>query len=170
MTGQITRSSAVTASCNWLRGLRIYLASIATMNFAGESLQLPLYTIWNTGTAREQAFAVVHCTLGDVLIALSALILALFIAGDVTWPAGRFWQVVFLALPFGVAYTVFSEWRNVTAHSAWAYSDWMPVMSAFGLRVGLSPLLQWIVVPVAAFKITRELTKGKILCINLAKR
>ena len=64
MTGQITRSSAVTASCNWLRGLRIYLASIATMNFAWESLQLPLYTIWNTGTAREQAFAVVHCTLG----------------------------------------------------------------------------------------------------------
>ena len=58
--------------------------------------------------------------LGDVLIALSALILALFIAGDVTWPAGRFWQVVFFALPFGMGYTVFSEWRNVTVHSAWA--------------------------------------------------
>ena len=34
-------------------------------------------------------------------------------------------------------------------------------MSAFGLKIGLSPLLQWTVVPVAAFKITGELTKGK---------
>jgi hypothetical protein len=67
--------------------------------------------------------------------------LALFIAGDETWPASPFWHVVCLALPFGIAYTVFSEWWNVTVHSAWAYSDRMPVVSAFGLKIGFSPLL-----------------------------
>ena len=31
----------------------------------------------------------------------------------------------------------------------WAYSEQMPVVSAFGSRIGISPLLQWIVVPAA---------------------
>jgi hypothetical protein len=127
------------ASSRWLRALRIYLGHIVVGNLIWESLQLPLYTIWNTGTAGEQMFAVVHCLLGDLLIALGALTLALLIAGDESWPAGRFWQVAGFALVFGIAYTVFSEWRNVTLHSAWAYSDWMPVLSVFGLKIGLSP-------------------------------
>jgi hypothetical protein len=31
----------------------------------GDVLQLPLYTVWITGTRKQQAFAVVHCTVGD---------------------------------------------------------------------------------------------------------
>ena len=69
-------------SSNWLQGLRVYLAAIAVGNLVWETLQLPLYTIWRTGTLREQAFAVFHCTLGDLLIALSSLTLALMDAGD----------------------------------------------------------------------------------------
>jgi hypothetical protein len=38
--------------------------------------------------------------------------------------------------------------------TSWAYSDWMPVIPIAGLSIGLSPLLQWIVVPAAAFAIT----------------
>jgi hypothetical protein len=129
------------ASPHWLRALRIYLGSIVVGNLIWETLQLPLYTIWDTGTAGEQVFAVVHCLLGDLSIAVSALTLALFISGDESWPAGRFWQVAGFALIFGVAYTAFSEWRNVTVHPAWAYSDWMPVLLVLGLKIGLSPLL-----------------------------
>src|SRR5207248_2359325 len=136
------------------------LGSIALGNLVWETLQLPLYTIWNAGTAREQAVAVLHCTLGDLLIALSALILALFIAGDESWPAARFWQIAALALVFGVAFTGFSEWRNVTVHSGWTYSDWMPVLSLFGLNIGLSPLLQWVIIPTAASVITRRRTQA----------
>jgi hypothetical protein len=78
--------------------------------------------VWTTGTAREQAFAVVHCTLGDLLIALSALTLALVFAGDPDWPRQRFWQVAILTIVFGAGYTVFSEWLNVVVRasdSAW---------------------------------------------------
>jgi hypothetical protein len=36
-----------------------------------EAAHLPLYAIWTDGTIREKAFAVLHCTMGDVLIALA---------------------------------------------------------------------------------------------------
>jgi hypothetical protein len=49
------------ACLSWLRSLRAYLGTIALGNLVWEFLHLPLYTIWTTGTPREQAFAVVHC-------------------------------------------------------------------------------------------------------------
>ena len=138
-----------------LRAFRVYLSVIAIGNLTWEALQLPLYTIWSTGTLREQAFAIMHCTFGDLLIALSALMVALFIAGRPAWPNKRFWLVAGLALAFGVAYTVFSEWLNVVVRASWAYSERMPVISLFGFAIGLSPLLQWLVIPIVAFKIAR---------------
>ena len=158
MTARIDNRASGKASANLLRGLRTYLGLIAAGNLVWEGLQLPLYTIWSTGTAREQAFAVLHCTMGDLLIALSTLTLALVIAGDASWPAGRFRQVAGFALIFGIAYAIFSEWLNVTVRASWAYSERMPVLSMFGLRIGVSPLLQWIVVPAAAFAITKGVT------------
>lgn len=84
------------ASYAWLRGLRVYLGITAIGNLIWEALQLPLYSIWNTGTFREQAFAVAHCTLGDLLIALTSLTLALLLAGSDSWPRDRFWLVAIL--------------------------------------------------------------------------
>jgi hypothetical protein len=139
----------------WLRSFRIYLTGIAAGNLAWETLQLPLYTIWETGLPRAQAFAVVHCTAGDLLIALSALTLSLLLAGHESWPHRRFWVVAGLTLIFGVAYTIFSEWLNVVVRASWAYSDRMPLVAAFGLRIGLAPLLQWIAVPAMAFTLVR---------------
>ena len=158
MTATADRQLTGAPPSPWLRGLRAYLGTIAVGNLAWETLHLPLYTIWRTGTAGEQAFAVVHCTLGDVLIALSTLMFALIAAGADGWPARRFWPVVIVTIAGGMGYTVFSEWRNVVVGAAWAYSDWMPVVRLSGLTIGLSPLLQWIVLPAAAFLITRGLT------------
>ena len=88
-----------------------------------------------------------HCTSGDVLIALSALTISLLIAGNDAWPRHRRNGVAALTIVFGIAYTTFSEWLNIIIRAAWAYSDLMPVISLRGFDVGLSPLLQWIVVP-----------------------
>ena len=140
----------------WIRALRIYLAAVAVANLIWETLQLPLYTIWQTGTLRAKAFAIVHCTIGDVIIALCALTIALVFTGDGEWPQKRFRRVAILAILLGLAYTVFSEWLNVVVRASWAYSDLMPVVTAFGIRVGLSPLLQWLVIPSAAFMITKR--------------
>src|SRR3546814_14495134 len=87
---------------------------------------MPLYTIWREGTWNEIAFAALHCTGGDILIALSSLILALLLAGNCAWPRERFRPVAALALAFGVGYTIFSAWLNIVVQAAWAYSELMP--------------------------------------------
>ena len=138
----------------WLQALRIYLGLILVGNLLWEILHLPLYTIWETGSLQEQAFAVFHCTLGDLLIAISTLTLAFVIVGDGAWPARRAWRVAALTVLFGVSYTIYSEWMNVSVRATWAYSELMPVISIGKIQIGVSPLLQWIVVPAAAAWIT----------------
>jgi hypothetical protein len=142
----------------WLLGLRVYLGVVLVGNLVWEVLHLPLYSIWTAGTLREQAFAAGHCTLGDLAIAACALTLALLLVGAPRWPRDRFWPIATLGVAFGLAYTVFSEWLNVVVRSAWTYSDLMPIVSVAGLKIGLSPLLQWIVVPGAAFALMRRVT------------
>jgi hypothetical protein len=138
------------ASSNLLAALRAYLVTVAVADLVWELAHLPLYTLWRTGTPSEKLFAVVHCTAGDLLIALVSLTAGLVLAGHREWPARRFVIVAVLTLTFGFCYTVFSEWLNVVMRKSWAYSDLMPVVSVFGLRLGASPLLQWMVVPTLA--------------------
>ncbi|MDO8874577.1 MAG: hypothetical protein Q8M24_08610 [Pseudolabrys sp.] len=147
-------------SLNRISALLIYLGSSAIGHFVWEVLQLPLYTIW-AEPFRDKAFAVLHCTAGDLLIALCTLLAASFAAANLAWPQGRFWRVAAITIVLGVGYTIFSEWLNVTVRASWTYSEWMPLVSAFGLQIGLSPLLQWVVVPVAAFALISRLAAGK---------
>ncbi len=72
-------SQRILPGAGWLAALRSYLASTFALNLVWETAQLPLYTIWNEGTAGSRAFAVLHCTVGDVLIALAVLAGALFV-------------------------------------------------------------------------------------------
>ena len=115
-----------------------------------EAAHLPLYTLWTTGTPGERAFAVLHCTAGDLLIATAVLVLALVLAGHRAWPVEGFGRVGGLTLAAGLAYTGFSEWLNTVVRGACAYSDSMPVVRVAGLEIGASPLLQWVVVPMLA--------------------
>ncbi len=141
----------------WLRALRVYLPAILVGNLAWEAAHLPLYTLWRTGTAGEQIFAVLHCTGGDLLIALSALAVALLVAGDGAWPAVGHRRVAGLAVAGGVAYTAFSEWLNVEVRRSWAYAESMPLLVLpGGFELGLSPVLQWLVVPTAALWLARR--------------
>lgn len=152
MDGHRRKAVGLTGSANparqrWLAVLRSYGSAVAVGNLVWEAAHLPLYTIWRTGTVGENAFAVVHCTVGDVVLASSALAVALLVAGNRDWPGRGFWPVAVLAVLFGLGATVFLEWLNVVVWKAWAYSGLMPVLPLLGFGVGLSPLLQWIVVP-----------------------
>ncbi len=136
-------------NAGWLRTLRRYMAFVAGANLVWEFAHMPLYTLWETGMRGEIVFAALHCTGGDVLIALSAFMLALFLAGTPAWPATGGRRIFILTLAFGLTYTVFSEWLNIEIREAWAYRDLMPVVPL--INAGLSPVLQWIAVPLAAF-------------------
>src|SRR5260221_12364807 len=58
----------------------LYLGAAIALHLLWETAQLPLYTIWWTGTGLQILFAVIHCTAGDLLITASALALAARIA------------------------------------------------------------------------------------------
>jgi hypothetical protein len=129
----------------WLASFGRYLAFMLLANLVWEAMQLPLYSLWATATPMELAFAVAHCTLGDILIATVALALSLILLGEPGWPAAGFVRVAVMAMLLGVTYTLFSEWFNVAVLQSWAYSRLMPVIPPLG--TGLSPLLQWLVLP-----------------------
>jgi hypothetical protein len=157
----VDKACTAAAAAPWLTALRWYLVVIAVGNLGWEFAQLPLFTIWKTGSARDIIFAAAHCTGGDILIATASVVLALLFWGR-GWPIARhtYQRVAALTVLLGLSYTVFSEWLNVVVRKSWAYSDLMPVVPI--VNAGLSPLLQWIVVPLAAFWwAARVLTAGQ---------
>ena len=117
---------------------------------AWELLHLPFYTIWSESPLRESVAAAVHCTFGDAVIATWTLLVPILIFGQ-TWPKENFFAVAFATIVLALGYTTFSEWWNVEVRQTWAYSPLMPRLPYTG--TGLSPLLQWIVVPAASFAI-----------------
>ena len=116
--------------------------------FFWEAAQLPLYTLWRTGTPREILSALFHCTGGDILITTFTLAGAAALAWHFHWRAFG-WRMVCTAILLGAAYTVFSEWLNVDIRRSWSYTAAMPVLPLLG--TGLTSLLQWVVVPGLAF-------------------
>lgn len=131
------------AAPTWLQALRSYLLGVTLLHAVWEVLQLPLYTIWSTGTGPAIAYALLHCTAGDALIAASALLAALLVAGTGQWPRSRFAAIAVITMLLGLGFTIYSEWRNTTVTGAWTYAPAMPTL--FG--IGLSPVAQWLVVP-----------------------
>lgn len=132
----------------WLGVVRRYLLVSAIANLAWETAQMPLYTLWRSGTRRDVASAILHCTAGDVLIAAAAMLLALALLGSPDWPAKSRWRVGICTVLFGVAYTIYSEYLNTVVRSAWTYTEAMPVLPVVG--IGLAPLVQWVAVPAVA--------------------
>jgi hypothetical protein len=53
-----------------------------------------------------------------------------------------------------IGYTIFSEWLNISVRRGWAYSDLMPTLP--WIETGLSPVLQWSVLPAIGFTIARR--------------
>lgn len=142
----------------WLDALRTYLGASFAFHLMWEVVQLPLYTIWTTGSASAIGFAVMHCTAGDLMIAAAALVSALVLVGHRDWPSDAFTRVAVVALVIGVGYTFYSEWLNVVVRKNWAYSNLMPTLPIFG--TGVSPLLQWLIVPAVALFLTQRQTRG----------
>jgi hypothetical protein len=133
---------------DWPQALRRYLIASAVLHLAWEVIQLPLYSIWSTGTLAQKAFAVLHCTLGDAMIAGLALLIALAATAPNDWPHSGLRPTWLTIVVLAVAYTIYSEWLNTTVRASWSYSKSMPTLPLTG--TGLSPLLQWIVIPSAA--------------------
>jgi hypothetical protein len=130
-----------------------YLLIAAAANLIWETAQLPLYTIWRIATRGQVAYAVVHCTVGDLAILGATLLLGLLLAGDDRWPDQGYIRVAVLATALGVGATVVSEWLSVEVWGRWAYAPAMPLIPPLG--TGLSPLLEWLLIPPTVFMLLR---------------
>jgi len=133
-----------------------YVPLLGALNLLWEIAQLPLYTLWEESPRFFIAYAVVHCTLGDIAIGALALLVALIATRARAVETWRWRQVaLFLVIP-AVGYTALSEWINTIARGSWAYSAMMPTVILGGFEIGLSPLAQWLVIPPIALWLARR--------------
>jgi len=131
----------------------LWSALAFVLNLAWEIAQVRLYTIWAASDGMGVAKALLHCSVGDVVIALAMFALAGLVLRRPNWPASHPWTGVAIVVVGSIAFTAWSEWNNVYRIGAWGYTESMPML--FG--IGLSPLLQWIVLPPAMVGAYRKL-------------
>ena len=113
------------------------------LNLAWEIAHVRLYTLWDAADRMTIAWSVLHCSLGDVVIALTLFALAGFALRQKDWPVFRPIAGGAIVVIGAMAFTVWSEWYNVYKIGSWSYTARMPMI--FG--IGLSPLLQWLILP-----------------------
>jgi len=144
----------------WLRrplGAWLAWTALATgLNALWELGQLPLYAIFWNERPGAIAWAVVHCTAGDALLAAACYALAGLAARDPAWPRTRPGRGIAVATLAGIAYTVVSERYSVYLAGRWTYAPAMPLV--FG--IGLAPLLQWALLPGLTLALLRHYARG----------
>ncbi len=127
----------------------------AGLNGIWEFLHSPLYA----DHGRDAWYVIwtrLHCTGGDVLILLCAFWVTSAVFRTRHWlRQPRLGQVV-LCTAVGLGYTVLSEWYNTRVAGTWAYTPAMPLL----LGIGVSPLLQWLVIPPLAIWCSRRVLPG----------
>jgi hypothetical protein len=125
------------------------------LNLAWEAAQLPFYSFAPTAGPLEIAWAVIHCTVGDVGVALGSFGAAALATRHLEWPVRRPWLGLAVALVVGLVWTIQSEWQNVYVRGAWAYAPSMPTVSG----VGVLPILQWLLLPPVGLVMVRRRTR-----------
>jgi hypothetical protein len=123
------------------------------LNFFWEVVQTYFYTLKDS-PFRTMLYGWIHCTLGDVLLTLlSFWVVSIF-------SCNRRWSMKLNRLNFigfimiGIIGTVISERVNVHILKSWAYNQSMPIIP--WLNVGLTPILQWVIIPPVAILLVRH--------------
>ena len=94
-------------------------------------------------TIPQRILIIKPSSLGDVVIALAMFALAGIVLWRADWAASHPWTGGAIVVIGALAFTAWSEWYNVYRAGNWGYTASMPMI--FG--IGLSPLLQWLILP-----------------------
>lgn len=135
------------------RVLGAWVLATLALNLIWEVAHLPLYAFADGMGWLLIVYDVVHCTVGDVMIAFCIFLLTSLLLRDMGWIHRRPWTGAVLVAVLGVSYTAYSEWLNVYVRQSWAYSSMMPLV--FGL--GVSPLVQWLLLPFGITQLSRRM-------------
>ncbi len=138
----------------------LWSALAFALNLTWEIAHVRLYTIWAEADRLSIAWSLFHCTVGDVMIALAMFALAGVVLRRADWPVSRPWTGGAMVVIGAMAFTAWSEWYNVYRAGSWGYTTSMPML--FG--IGLSPLLQWLILPpvmVGAYRMLGSVLFGR---------
>jgi hypothetical protein len=117
-------------------------------------LQSPLYSNLRDASHPEAVWTCTRATVGDVGTALAAYASGALAQRDRLWilhPRARGWLAYLLA---GLALTVVFEYLGTGPLRRWMYGPQMLTLPILG--TGLSPLLQWLLMPPLAVWLTRR--------------
>lgn len=123
------------------------------LHFVWEFVQAPTYA----GMVEMNHWAGIKlcmsATFGDVGFALTAFWITAATAKSRSWifSPTQMNHIVFLAV--GILLTIGFEYYYTQISLRWTYSELMPLVPPFG--TGLSPLLQWIVIPLCVIWLSR---------------
>lgn len=93
-------------------------------------------------------------TFGDVGFAMTAFWLTSLFAKSRLWFLNPNTPQMLLFIGVGIALTVGFEHYYTSISLRWTYSELMPLIPPFG--TGLSPLLQWLIIPVIVLWFTKR--------------
>lgn len=137
--------TAIPKTSNTSLVMRIGLWSVIAfvINLIWEAGHVRLYTLWATADGVQIITSVLHCSLGDVLIAIGIHSLAALLLQNAHWPLTKPLPGTVIAVFGATAFTSLSEWYNVYQAGNWNYAQSMPLF----FDIGVTPLLQWILLP-----------------------
>lgn len=110
-----------------------------------EIAQLPLFTIWHESDWSYILYALIHCTIGDLLILLIAFWLVSLLNKSRFWFSSPSLLNITLFTLSGLGYTIYSEIINTRIKDSWSYTDLMPIVPI--IEIGGMPFLQWLLIP-----------------------
>lgn len=124
-------------------------------HFAWEILQAPLLSSLSQTDHIAGIYICLKATMGDLAIALAAFWCAAVLGRSRKWfihPSRRALAVFFAV---GLLLTIGLEFVHTEITGRWAYDGLMPLLPVVG--TGLTPILQWIFVPLLVLWYLRRL-------------
>ena len=128
------------------------------LHFVWEFLQVPTYAGMAEMAHWQGIKLCTSATIGDVGFALTAFWTASLVARTRHWMGNQVAIPILVFLGVGIALTVGFEFYYTQVTLRWTYSDLMPLVAPFG--TGLSPLLQWIVIPPVVLWLSQRYLAG----------
>jgi len=133
----------------------IYLVAVTfILNLIWENLQMPLYTsyVWHA----IWGINCVKASLGDILIVLLMYIPIAVYKNKFAWFKNYTKTDIIIFLGIGLLIAIGFE-KFALATNRWQYSSFMPIIPF--INVGLSPILQMLILPFVTLKIVNTITK-----------
>lgn len=118
------------------------------LHTAWEMWQIPFFKGMSEARHGDAVLACTQAAFGDALIALFAFVFSALTFRKMDWFLMPSKKPLFVYLSVGLIVTIIFEFLATEIWNRWAYNSRMPTLPFIG--TGLTPLLQWIVIPLVS--------------------